>query len=127
MELLKMLYDMFMMARREGLVALDQHVEKPEESKFFSNYPGFHSNHHAMAFMSDTMKIIISGAVTNYDLADMMEIDLEASHDEIHHSSHILSTVGDAMPGFGIVAAVLGGVITMGAIGGAAGSTGPKI
>ena len=118
MELLKMLYDMFMMARREGLVALDQHVEKPEESKFFANYPGFHGNHHAMAFMADTMKIIISGAVTNYDLSDMMEIDMEASHDEIFHSSHILSKVGDAMPGFGIVAAVLGVVITMGAIGG---------
>ena len=59
MELLKMLYDIFMMARREGLVSLDQHVEKPHESKFFQNYPGFTSNHHAMAFLSDTMKIIM--------------------------------------------------------------------
>ena len=57
------------------------------------------------------MKIIISGAVANYDLADMMDIDLEASHDELHHSSHIMSSLGNSMPGFGIVAAVLGVVI----------------
>ncbi|HLJ57973.1 MAG TPA: flagellar motor stator protein MotA [Chthonomonadaceae bacterium] len=126
-ELLKMLYDIFMMARREGLVALDQHVEKPGESKFFQGYPGFIANHHAMAFLSDTMKIIISGAVTNYDLAEMMEIDLEASHDELHHASHMCSTLGDSMPGFGIVAAVLGVVITMGAIGGEASEIGHKV
>jgi chemotaxis protein MotA len=127
MELLKMLYDIFMMARREGLVSLDQHVENPHESKFFQSYPGFTSNHHAMSFLSDTMKIIISGAVANYDLSDMMEIDLEASHDELHHSSHILSTLGDSMPAFGIVAAVLGVVITMGAIGGEAAEIGHKV
>lgn len=127
MELLKMLYDIFMMARREGLVSLDQHVEKPSESKFFQNYPGFTANHHAMAFLSDTMKIIISGAVTNYDLAEMMEIDLEASHDELHHSSHICASLGDSMPAFGIVAAVLGVVITMGAIGGEASEIGHKV
>jgi len=127
MELLKMLYDIFMMARREGLVALDQHVENPEQSSFFQNYPGFTANHHAMAFLSDTMKIIISGAVTNYDLAEMMEIDLEASHDELNHSSHICASLGDSMPAFGIVAAVLGVVITMGAIGGEASEIGHKV
>jgi len=73
------------------------------------------------------MKIIISGAVANYDLAEMMEIDLEASHDELLHSSHILASLGDSMPGFGIVAAVLGVVITMGAIGGEASEIGHKV
>jgi chemotaxis protein MotA len=126
-ELLKMLYDIFMMARREGLVSLDQHVEKPHESKFFQNYPGFTSNHHAMSFLSDTMKIIISGAVANHDLAEMMEIDLDASHDELNHSSHMLSSLGDSMPAFGIVAAVLGVVITMGCIGGEAAEIGHKV
>lgn len=127
MELLKMLYDMFMMARREGLVSLDQHVEKPDESKFFQNYPGFTANHHAMLFLSDTMKIIISGAVANYDLAEMMEIDLDASKDELNHSAHICSSLGDSMPAFGIVAAVLGVVITMGCIGGEAAEIGHKV
>ena len=61
MELLQMLYDMFMMARRDGLVALDPHVEKPHESKFFVKYPFFYANDHAVAFLSDTLKVVISG------------------------------------------------------------------
>ncbi len=127
MELLQMLYDMFMMARRDGLVALDQHVEKPHESKFFVKYPFFNGNHHALAFLSDTMKVVISGAVANYDLSDLMDLDLEAGHQEIHHPAHILQSLGDSMPGFGIVAAVLGVVITMGAIGGPPEEIGRKV
>jgi chemotaxis protein MotA len=80
-----------------------------------------------MSFLSDTMKIIISGAVANHDLAEMMDIDLEASHDELNHSSHMLSSLGDSMPAFGIVAAVLGVVITMGCIGGEAAEIGHKV
>src|SRR5688572_26029952 len=60
-ELLKMLYDLFMLARREGLVALEQHAEKPENSDFFKKYPLFMGNHHALEFMSDTLKVIITG------------------------------------------------------------------
>ena len=127
MELLRMLYDLFMMARREGLVSLDQHVEKPHESKFFSNYPGFFGNEHALAFLADTMKVVVTGSVSNYDLAEMMDIDLEATHDEIQHPAHIISTLGDSMPGFGIVAAVLGVVITMSAIGGPPEQIGHKV
>lgn len=118
MEMLKMLYDMFMMARREGLVALDQHVEDPHKSSFFSQYPFFHGHHHAANFLADTMKVIVTGSVSNFDLAEMMDIDLEVSHHEALIPSQIITKVGDAMPGFGIVAAVLGVVITMGAIGG---------
>src|SRR5690242_1353611 len=114
MELLRMLYDLFMMARREGLVSLDQHVERPHESKFFSEYPFFYSNHHAVAFLADTMKVIITGAVANHDLGEMMDVDLETAHEEVMKPAQIISKVGDAMPGFGIVAAVLGVVITMG-------------
>ncbi len=127
MELLKMLYDLFMMARREGLVALDAHVEHPHESKFFAKYPSFCGNHHALAFLADTMKVVVSGSVGNYDLADMMDMDLEASHDELLHPSHIVGSLADSMPGFGIVAAVLGVVITMGAIGGPPAEIGHKV
>lgn len=127
MELLRMLYDMFMMARRDGLVTLDQHVEKPHDSKFFSQYEFFFSHHHAMAFLADTMKVIITGSVANYDLADMMDIDLETSHEESLKPSQIIAGLGDAMPGFGIVAAVLGVVITMGAIGGPPEQVGHKV
>ena len=127
MELLRMLYDMFMMARREGLVALDQHVEHPHASTFFKNYPFFFANHHAIGFLTDTMKVIITGSIANHDLSEMLEIDLEVTHEEAHKPAHIFSTVGDSMPGFGIVAAVLGVVITMGAIGGPPEEIGRKV
>lgn len=127
MELLRMLYDMFQMARREGMVSLDQHVEKPHESQFFAQYPFFFSHHHALSFMADTMKVIVTGSVAAHDLADMMETDMETMHEEALKPSQIISKVGDAMPGFGIVAAVLGVVITMGAIGGPPEEIGHKV
>src|SRR5581483_12228792 len=97
MELLQMLYDMFMMARREGLVTLDQHVERPQDSKFFANYPFFFGNHHALSFLADTMKVIITGSVADHNLAEMMDVDLEVSHEEMNRSVTIISKVGDAM------------------------------
>lgn len=117
-ELLKMLYDLFMLARREGLVALEQHAERPAESDFFKRYPIFLANHHAVEFLADTLKIIITGTVQTHDLAEMMEVDLETHHTAAAKVAGVLAKTGDAMPGFGIVAAVLGVVITMGAIGG---------
>jgi chemotaxis protein MotA len=127
MELLRMLFDLFMMARREGLVSLDAHVEKPHESTFFKNYPGFYGHHHALAFLADTMKVIVTGSVQAFDLSDMMEIDLETTHEEILRPASIISGLGDSMPAFGIVAAVLGVVITMGAIGGPPAEIGHKV
>jgi chemotaxis protein MotA len=117
-ELLKMLYDLFMLARREGLVALEHHAEKPEESDFFKRYPSFASNEHAMEFLSDTLKVIITGTVQPYDLAEMMDVDLETHHEAAAKIPAVLAKTGDAMPGYGIVACVLGVVVTMGAIGG---------
>jgi chemotaxis protein MotA len=117
-ELLKMLYDLFMLARREGLVALEHHAEKPDESDFFKRYPMFHANHHAIEFLADTLKVIITGTVQPHDLAEMMDVDLETHHTSAAKVPGVLARTGDAMPGFGIVAAVLGVVITMGAIGG---------
>lgn len=117
-ELLKMQYELFMVARREGLVALEHHAEKPHESDIFKRYPFFAANHHAVEFMADTLKVIITGTVQPFDLAEMMDVDLETHHAEASKVPSTLTTTGDAMPGFGIVAAVLGVVITMGSIGG---------
>ena len=117
-ELLKMLYDLFMLARREGMVALEHHAEHPHKSDFFRNYPKFAANHHAVEFLADTLKVIVSGSVQPMDLAEMMEIDLETHHTAAAKVPGVLAKTGDAMPGFGIVAAVLGVVITMGSIGG---------
>ncbi len=117
-ELLRMLYELFMLARREGMVALEAHAERPHESDIFKKYPSFAANHHAQEFLCDTLKVVITGTVQPFDLAEMMETDLDTHHKAAEKVSDVIQTTGDAMPGFGIVAAVLGVVITMGSIGG---------
>lgn len=126
-DLLKMMYQLFNVARKEGLLGLEQHIEDPEKSEIIKNYPTFLSNHHAVSFFCDTMKVILTGAVGPHDLAEMMEIDLDTSHAEEKIPIDAVQTVGDAMPGFGIVAAVLGVIITMGKIGGEAKEIGESV
>jgi len=127
LDVLKMMYQLFNVARKDGLLGLEPHVERPEESTIMKNYPSFLGNHHACAFFCDTMKVILTGAVGPHDLAEMMEIDLETAHHEELKPSSAVQTVGDAMPGFGIVACVLGVVVTMGKIGGEASEIGKSV
>jgi chemotaxis protein MotA len=87
----------------------------------------FLANHHASAFLCDTLKVILTGSVGPHDLAEMMELDLEVAHKEAAVPAEAVQTVGDAMPGFGIVAAVLGIIITMGKIGGEAAAIGESV
>jgi chemotaxis protein MotA len=114
LELLQALFALFTLARKEGLLALEQHVERPQESSLFQQYPFLLSNHHALDFLCDTMKVVLTGAVGAFELAELTETDLEKHHEEVMRPSHAMAKIGDAMPGFGIVAAVLGVVITMG-------------
>ena len=116
LDVLKMMYQLFNVARKEGLLGLEQHIEDPEKSDIVKNFPSFLNNHHATAFFCDTMKVILTGAVGPHDLSEMMEIDIETAHAEQSVPAQAIQTVGDAMPGFGIVAAVLGVIITMGKI-----------
>ncbi len=119
LDLLVMMYQLFTVARKEGLMGLEKHVEKAEESVIFQKYPNFLANHHAVEFVCDTMRLIISGAaVTVYDLEALMENDLETHHREISKPTSSLTAMADTLPGLGIVAAVLGVVIAMGAIDG---------
>lgn len=126
-DLLKMMYQLFNVARKEGLLGLEKHIETPEESEIIKQFPTFLSNHHATSFFCDTMKVILTGAVGPHDLSEMMEIDLEIAHKEAETPATAVQTVGDAMPGFGIVAAVLGVIITMGKIGGEAAAIGESV
>ncbi|MBS1706670.1 MAG: flagellar motor stator protein MotA [Armatimonadetes bacterium] len=126
-DLLKMMYNLFNIARKEGLLGLEKHIENPEESEIIKQFPSFLNNHHATAFFCDTMKVILTGAVGPHDLNEMMELDLEVAHAEAKASAEAIQTVGDAMPGFGIVAAVLGVIITMGKIGGEAAAIGESV
>ena len=116
---LVMMYELFTIARKEGLMGLEKHIERPDESQIFQKYPGFLKDHHALGFLCDTMRLIISGAaVTVYDLETLMDLDLETHHKETSKPSSSLNSVADTLPGLGIVAAVLGVVIAMGAIDG---------
>lgn len=115
-ELLRCLYDLFSVARKEGLLGLEKHIETPEESSIITKYDSFAKNHHAVHFLCDTLKVILTGAVGPHDLSEMMELDLEVAHEEELQPSEALQNVADAMPAIGIVAAVLGVIITMGKI-----------
>lgn len=126
-ELLQVLYALFQTARKEGLVGLESHIEEPEKSELFKKYPNFTRNHHAVAFLSDTLKVLLTGAVEDHHLAEILDLDLEQQHEEAIASPNALNKIGDAMPGFGIVAAVLGVIITMGSIGGAPSEIGEKV
>ena len=126
-ELLQVLYDIFYAARKDGLVGIESHVEDPEASELFQRYPSFHGNHHALAFLTDTMKVLLTGAVEDHHLSEILEMDLEQHHHEAMVVPAALHTLGDAMPGFGIVAAVLGIIITMGRIGGSPEAVGEAV
>ncbi|GAB1370010.1 flagellar motor stator protein MotA [Candidatus Kapaibacterium sp.] len=126
-ELLKMLYELFQYAKREGLIALEQHVENPKDSSILSKYPSFLDNHHAVDFLCDTLKVVLSGGVPAHELEELMDIDLENLKAEGHHAPAALSTVSDALPGLGIVAAVLGIIVTMLSITEGAETVGAKV
>jgi len=113
LELLTLLYELFQYAKREGLIALEQHIENPEQSSILSKYPIFLSNHHAVNFLCDTLKVVLSGGVPAHNLEELMDLDLENIHQEEHQPPAQLNIVGDALPGLGIVAAVLGIIVTM--------------
>ena len=119
-ELLQVLYEIFQKARKDGLVGLEAHIEDPEKSDIFSKYPSFSKNHHAVSLLCDTLKVLLTGTVEDHNLAEILDIDLEKHHHEMMQVPHAVAAVSDAMPGFGIVAAVLGVIVTMGQIGGEA-------
>lgn len=127
LDLLVMMYEVFNVARKDGLIGLETHIERPKESAIFQRYPRFLNNHHAVSFFTDTMRVIISGSVQPHDLEDLMEKDIEVLHEEELKPSQALTSVADSLPGLGIVAAVLGVVITMAAIDGPPEVIGEKI
>jgi chemotaxis protein MotA len=117
-ELFKALYELFMLGRRNGMIALEEHVTNPSGSSIFAKYPTFLKNHHAVELLCNGLRPIIDGKVKPDQLKTLLEIELEAMEEEHHQPIDVLSKTSDAMPGFGIVAAVLGIVVTMGAISG---------
>lgn len=124
---LKMMFNLYNKARKEGLVAIESDVEEPEKSPVFSKYPAFMKDHHIRDFVCDTMRMAITGGATSFDVDQMMELDMEVHHHGATLPVSALTTIADSLPGLGIVAAVLGVVITMGALGGPPAEIGKKV
>ncbi len=126
-ELFKVLYELFRLARRDGLISLESHLTEPENSAIFAKYPRFAANHHVMEFTCGALSPVLEGTVKPDQLAGLLEADIKLVEVEHHGPLGVLSKTADAMPGFGIVAAVLGIVITMQAIDGPPEEIGEKV
>jgi chemotaxis protein MotA len=116
LELLSLQYQVFKIAKTRGLLALEQHVEKPEESALFQQFPKFYSDHHAVVFLCDYLRLMSLGSDNPNELESLMEEELETHHEEQAQISGAIQTMADGMPALGIVAAVLGVIKTMGSI-----------
>ena len=117
-ELLKVLYELFLLGRRNGMIALEEHVMEPEKSAILKRYPLFSANHHAVEFLCGSLRPIIDGKIKPDQLRLLLDVELERLENDHHAPVNVLTKTADAMPGFGIVAAVLGIVITMASISG---------
>jgi chemotaxis protein MotA len=115
-ELLKLLYEIFMVGRRNGLIALEEHVMDPKKSAIFLRYPSVIEHHERLEFLCNGLKPVIDGKIKPDQLEDLMVAELDAKAAESEHPVHILQMVGDSLPGIGIVAAVLGIINTMASI-----------
>ena len=111
-----MMYELFNRARKEGLMALEGDSDAPDQSPIFSKYPAFLKDHHALAFVCDTLRMASSGGIEPFDADQMIELDMDVHHHGATQPVAALSTMADSLPGLGIVAAVLGVVITMGCV-----------
>lgn len=116
LELLSMQYLIFKLAKTKGMLALEQHIENPEESSIFTQFPGFLHNHHAVEFFCDYLRLVSLGSDKPYEIEALMDEELEVHHKEDHAIAHSVQQMADGMPALGIVAAVLGVIKTMGSI-----------
>jgi chemotaxis protein MotA len=127
LDVLRMMNEVFAFARKNGTGQLEPHIEDPGKSTMFSKYPFIAKDHHALHFVCDSLRMAVAGGIAPQDLDSMMELDIEVHHHELGVPVAALSSVADALPGLGIVAAVLGVVITMGSLGGPPEEIGHKV
>lgn len=127
LETLKMMNTLFLSARKHGATKLEADIEEPHKSDVFTKFPKFLANHHAVDFLCDTMRMSVSGGVDAFSLDQMMELDMDVHHHGAQQPIGALNAVADSLPGLGIVAAVLGVVITMGSLGGPPEEIGHKV
>lgn len=116
MELLGLLFNLFSKARKEGLMALEADIEEPHDSEIFKAATKINGNHHLVDFICDYLRLMVGGNMNAFELESLMDLELETHHHEAEAPSHALQNMADGLPAFGIVAAVMGVVITMGYI-----------
>jgi chemotaxis protein MotA len=126
-EMFKAMYELFRLARRSGFLALEPHLSNPHDSAIFQKYPKISGNHHVMEFICGLLTPVMDGSVSPQKLPELVDAELKTMEAEHHAPIGVLSKTADALPGFGIVAAVLGIVITMGAIDGPVEEIGHKV
>ena len=115
-ELLTLLYAIFRLAKSKGMLTLELHIENPAESTIFSQHPKFMANHHAVHFLSDYLRLMTMGTENPHELEALIDEDIETHHSEAAEIGAAVSQASDGLPAFGIVAAVLGVIVTMGSI-----------
>jgi chemotaxis protein MotA len=116
MSLLALLYDILQKARKEGLMSIEQDVDEPHESAVFANYPEIVADHHLVEFITDYLRMMVSGNLNAHEIESLMDSEIETHHQEEHAPAGAIQKVGDGLPAFGIVAAVLGVVKTMASV-----------
>lgn len=115
-QLLMFLFNICKLMKTKGMLAVEEALDNPEGSELFTEYPKFLGNHHAVDFFCDYMRMVTMGMDNHYQLEDLMEKEIEKHHHEVGNPGHAVNTMSDALPALGIVAAVLGVIMTMGSI-----------
>ncbi len=117
MELMTLLFEILTKVRKEGLMSIEGDIDKPEESAIFTKYPGILADHHIIEFMTDYLRLMVSGNMDAFQIENLMDNEIETHHAEGEVPVHTIAKLGDGMPAFGIVAAVMGVVHTMESVG----------
>jgi chemotaxis protein MotA len=117
MEMMALLYDILQKARKEGLMSIEKDVEAPDESPLFTKYPNIGKDHHVVEFITDYLRMMVSGNLNAHEIESLMDNEIETHHHEAHAPAAAIQRLAGALPAFGIVAAVLGVVNTMGSVG----------
>ncbi|TWI66632.1 chemotaxis protein MotA [Pseudoduganella lurida] len=117
MDLMSLLFDILSKVRKEGLMSIEGDIETPEQSPLFSKYPSVLEDHHVVEFMTDYLRLMVSGNMDAFQIENLMDNELETHHHEGAVPAHVIAKLGDGLPAFGIVAAVMGVVHTMESVG----------
>jgi chemotaxis protein MotA len=117
MDLFSMLYEILAKVRKEGLMSIENDIDNVDSSPIFAKYPSVLSDHHAVEFLTDYLRMMVGGNLNAFEIENLMDIEIETHHQEAHQPAHIMAKLADALPAFGIIVAVMGVVNVMGSVG----------